>query len=72
MKRPSIATCTKGELSPLQDALHGVDRRALIFAAGVANNKYLLNELGSAERATWLEGRRAADPTAVNPYWSDR
>ena len=77
MKRPSIKTCSKAGLMKLVDAMHysgddAAKRRTLIFAAGVANNKKLLRELGSLESAGWFEGRRMADPNTLNPYWPDK
>jgi hypothetical protein len=74
--RPSILTCSGQGLRKLVDTLHAGDRmvlrRELIFAAGAANNRKLLDGLGSMERSNWYEGRRAADPDFVNPYWPDR
>jgi hypothetical protein len=75
-RRPSINDCTILGLRLLTDDLHFGPkddlRRALIFAAGAANNMTLLNGLGSMESSTWYEGRRAADPNFVNPYWPDK
>jgi hypothetical protein len=75
-KRPSIKTCSGEGLRKLVDifsrAADPMDtRRKLIFAAGVANNRKLLKDLGSQETSNWCEGRRAADPNYVNPYWPD-
>jgi hypothetical protein len=70
--RPGLRTCTKAQLSVLQEALWGVTREELIFAAGALNNRTLLKDLGSAERANWYEGRRAEDPEFSNPYWRDK
>jgi hypothetical protein len=75
--RPSITDCSIQELMRLTDAMHyGGDRadtrRALVFAAGVANNRRLLSDMGSQESSTWYEGRRAADPSFANPYWPQR
>jgi hypothetical protein len=69
--RPSIQSCDPEGLRLLTDKLQfpGSTRTALVFAAGVANNRKLLAKLGSQERSTWFEGRRAADPDFVNPYW---
>jgi hypothetical protein len=73
-KRPSIQSCDLEGLRLLTDKLHfpGSARTALIFAAGVANNRKLLDKLGSQESSTWFEGRRAADPDFVNPYWPEK
>jgi hypothetical protein len=73
MERPSIKSCSKSDLSKLAEQLHYPGdateaRRALIFAAGVVNNKRLAADLGSQELSGFYEGRRAADPEFVNPY----
>jgi hypothetical protein len=77
MKRPSILNCHAHSLVELTDEMRfpgdrQMTRRALIFAAGVANNRKLLKELGSQESSSWYEGRRAADPNFDNPYWPNR
>ena len=69
--RPSLRTCSSAELVVLQRALHGVDRKELIFAAGVLGNERLGDQLGSMELSHYYEGRRAIDPEFKNPYWRE-
>jgi hypothetical protein len=75
-KRPSIRDCNTVGLRVLSSLVrYGGDdmekRRALVFAAGVANNVCLLKGLGSQESSIWYEGRRMTDPNYRNPYWPD-
>ena len=68
--RIALATCSAAELFDYVQARgRYVERQELIFAAGSLGNKRLRDDLGCAEQARWDEGRRAADPSYINPYY---
>lgn len=68
----TLANCYIDQLEEVKSRLHlSVSRRELIFAAGALNNKTLLRDLGSQEKANFYDGMVAAGHIDHNPYWPE-